>query len=122
MSADFYDCFDDVMKECLAEFDCRSPKIKLIRHSGRTMNSVTREMDAGTTAEIEVTGVTVPYNNNQIDGVTVQANDRRLVIDSQQEPQIDDDVLIDTENFAIIAIETYNPGGQKIGYSLQLRR
>ena len=117
----FYDCFDDVMRECLAEFDERTPSIKLVRTTGRTMNPVTCELDAGTESEIDIVGVTVPYNNAQVDGTTIQTRDRRLVIDSQQAPLHDDKVLLDGAKFSIVNIQTFNPGGQIIGYELQLR-
>lgn len=117
----FYDCFDEVMKECLAEFDERSPKIKLIRTTGNVMNPATRKLDAGTEAEVDLTGVTVPYTNSQIDGTTQQQNERTLIIDSNQKPSYDDKVLLDEIRFSIISIELYNPGGQIIGYRLQLR-
>ena len=118
----FYDCFDDVVQEMLAEFDCRSTSIYLVRHSSRTMNPVTRELDAGSTANLDVVGVTVPYKQTQIDGTTIQAKDIRLVIDSQQAPQADDDVVIDGDSFGIVDIKTFNAGGAVLGYDLQVRR
>lgn len=118
----FYDCFVDVVIECLAEFDCRTPKIKLIRKTEAIMNTVTRELDPQTVSEIEVTGVTVPYDQKLIDGTTILSSDIRLIIDSQQEPQQADDVIIDNISSGIISISPFNAGGVVLGYELQVRR
>jgi len=119
---DFYDCFVEVVQECLAEFDCRIVKIKLVRHSAAVMNTTTAELDPQTETDIEVSGVTVPYAKTLIDGSTIQEGDIRLVIDSQQEPQQADDVIIDGDSYGIVSNTIFNAGGVVLGYDLQVRR
>ena len=50
----FYDDFADIFEECVDVFDERAVKIKFVRHSDRVMNSITRELDTGTTSDVEI--------------------------------------------------------------------
>ena len=120
--SNFYSDLSVIMKECLAEFDCRTTKMRLVRHSGRVMNPVTRELDAGTETEIEVTGITIPFSKSQIDGSAILDGDIRVILDEDTDPQEDDDILIDGDNYSIVSKTTFRAGGVLLGFDLVVRR
>lgn len=120
--SEFYSDLDDIMKECLADFDCRTAKLILVRHIGRVMNATTRELDVGSDVEIEFTGITIPLGKNLIDGTAILEGDIRVVMDSDITPIQGDDVKIDGDNYGIVRITPFNAGGVVLGYDLQVRR
>ena len=69
-----------------------------------------------------VIGVTTPYQSRLINEKTIKTGDIRLVIDSAVEPDMKDKVLIDGNEYSIVNLLRYNPGGVGIGYELQLRK
>ena len=85
--------------------------------------------DAWTTTEITpvdhaCTAVLTDYNARDIDGSIIQANDRRVLIDSSIdiEPNSTDSFVSGGIQYAIISVNEVNPGGVKILYQLQVRR
>ena len=120
--SDYYDCFVDMVIECLEEADCRATPIQLTRYTGRVMNATTCELEPGTTSTIDLNAVTAPYQESMIDGTTRQEGDIAVIADSQQAPEVDDEVNIDGQSYGIIATEQINPGGVVIAYIMQVRR
>ena len=106
----------------LNELDERDTKIQLVRHSGRTFDDAEREQLPGTTENLDVNGVSHKLNKPIKPGTAVVSGDVRVLLDSLVAPLEADNVLIDTLNYSIIALNTLNPGGVLIGYELQVRR
>ena len=119
---DFYSDLDQIMQECLADFDCRTQKLQLIGKTSKQMNPVTREFEFVEAAPVEITAITLPVNKSVIDGETVFADDIRVIMDKQIKPEVDDNVLIDGDNCAFVQIATFNAGGVVLGYDCVVRR
>jgi hypothetical protein len=104
----------------LNKYDCRK-SIKFVRNNG-SINPSTGEFDQSSGQEITVNGVTSTYADRLINETTVLTGDIRLAIDSNVEPKQSDDVLIDGDQYSIIAIDKKNAGGIVVSYILQLRK
>lgn len=62
------------------------------------------------------------YNLKDIDGEIVQQNDINLILYCTSEPNLDDEVTLDSDIYHIINIQKMNAQGSTIVYRLQLRK
>jgi primase-polymerase (primpol)-like protein len=98
-------------------------KIKIVRPGAKTWNPTLGAYEFGPPSEIPVTGVTVPYATNLINGTTIQASDVRLVITNDVEPLMDDKVLVDGKQYSVVRPEpaSYTGAELSVVYKAQLR-
>ena len=110
--------------ELLTEFDERTVKVKLLRAGTKTWDEIEAEYIFGAATEVDLTGVASSYNQALINGTTIQANDIKFVSTNAEEPQQDDKVVIDTEQYSIISVSPYAYTGKAltIAYEIQLRK
>ena len=120
MSSDLYDCLQQVATDLLTEFDCRK-NITVTRNTGG-INGSTGEFDPGTGDTFTVIGVTVPWNDSDVDETRIFSTDIRLVIDHEVEPIKDDIFDIDGLKYTAVDIKVNNPGGIILNYEVQLRK
>jgi hypothetical protein len=118
----FYDDLDAIMQECLADFDCRTQKLQLVGKSSKQMNPITREFEFTEAVPVEITAITLPVNKSVIDGESIFVGDIRVIMDKKQQPQKDDNIIIDGENYAFVQIDTFNAGGVLLGFDCVVRR
>ena len=113
-----------VADKLLAKFDERTVKVKLLRAGVSYWDEIEAETIFPPPTEIDLTGVASSYNQALINGTTIQANDIKFVSTNAQEPQQDDKVVIDTEQYSIISVSPYAYTGKDltIAYEIQLRK
>jgi len=116
----FYSRMQDTATRLLNKYDCRK-NIAIVRNTGE-INKTEGTFEPSEGESFVVIGVTTPYQSRLINEKTIKTGDIRLVIDSAVEPNMKDKVLIDGNEYSIVNLLRYNPGGVGIGYELQLRK
>lgn len=96
--------------------------ITLSRETGGSIDPVTGAVTPGADASVTTTGILLKYPDMMIDGTRILDSDRRLLISNEQIPQPSDKPLIDSQEWAIVNIETLSPAGTDVIYELQVRR
>ena len=67
-------------------------------------------------------GVFLPYNERQIDGRRIQAGDQIVYLDDTVEPEMDDLITKDGEQWTVVMVKRFAPGTVHLMYSCQVRR
>ena len=108
-----------VANDLLAEFGA---PVTLRRRSGGTFDPVTGTATGETTTTLTTTGYVKPFRTDLIDGSRIQRGDRMLVLDDTQAPAMGDTVLIGTDYWHIIDIETTSGPSTPVCYFVHLRK
>ena len=83
------------------------------RIGGSTFNPTTGAYSGGSTSTVSGKGVRMNYSKSEIDGEMVQRDGGT--------PEIDDNVLFDSENYRVMSVITISPSDTDVMYELQLR-
>ena len=67
-------------------------------------------------------GVTLNYNNSEIDGSLIQSGDIRLLFEDKGLITINSKVLIDSDTYRVEAVEKIKPANTTVFYEMRLRR
>ncbi|MDT8372018.1 MAG: hypothetical protein RQ783_08525 [Gammaproteobacteria bacterium] len=90
-----------------------------------TIDPVTGLGTAGTAITFAGTGLIFDYEKKLIDGVQIQTQDKRLLLEPDliggNEPMIDDVVTTIGGDFTVISVSPLAPDGMVIKYDVQLR-
>lgn len=86
-------------------------------NSNGTYNTTTGAFGGGSTVTYAGRGVFINYVEEDIDGTTVQADDRKLLLQSATKPENGDRV----ENIQIIQVRTIQSGTTVVAYICQVR-
>jgi len=105
-AATFYADMAATALSLLTEF---GKTITLVRVTGNTYNPVTGDTVAGTGASVTTTGLIRPYPAKMVDGIRILADDREVVLSSDQTPVATDKIVIGGANWAIVGIKTVKP-------------
>lgn len=113
-----------VSDKLLTKFDERDVKIQLKVAGARTFNNITAEYEWGADTQYEMTGVAVGYDDNMIDGTTIQTGDIRLVVFCEVKPENENKVIIDGTEYSIVNISpaAYTGIDKVINYKIQIRK
>jgi len=119
-AATFYIGMAATAKSLLARY---GTTVTLHRVTGETFDPVTGATVAGSDASVTTTGVLLKYAENAIDGVSIMAGDRKLVLSNEQEPLPSDNPVIGGENWSIVSIDPVKPDdATPVVYFVQVRR
>tara|TARA_R110000803_G_scaffold30657_1_gene68998 strand:+ start:198 stop:557 length:360 start_codon:yes stop_codon:yes gene_type:complete len=92
------------------------------RIGGSTFNPTTGAYSGGSTSTVSGKGVRMNYSKSEIDGEMVQRDDAKLYFSADGgTPEIDDNVLFDSENYRVMSVITISPSDTDVMYELQLR-
>lgn len=95
-----------------------------ITRNQSTINPITGQTQSGVSGgPYYVVGVLTNYDDKDIDGTSIKAGDRKLILDSSAAPLKDDLLSMDSENLGkIVSIKTVKPAATVICYILQMRK
>lgn len=80
-----------------------SGNLKIVQRV-RTTDKLTGTVTTDSETEVAVNGAVTDYTNNQVDGVTVQRGDRRIIIDKTVVPALTDYVKYTGKRYRIISV------------------
>lgn len=86
-----------------------------------TVDPITGAGTPGTPVTFTGKAAIFDYNVSLIDGVMIQASDKRMVIESTNEPQTSDVVTTATGDFTVVAVNPLSPAGTVVKYDVQIR-
>ncbi len=93
------------------------------RTSGASFNPTTGSYTGGSTTTITGKAVRLNYSKAEIDGEMVQRDDARMYFQAGNgAPEIDDNILFDSENYRVMDVVTIAPSDTDVLYELQIRR
>ena len=93
------------------------------RTGGATFDPTTGSYTGGSTTTITGKVVRLNYSKNEIDGGMVQRDDARMYFQAGNgAPEIDDNILFDSENYRVMNVITTAPSDTDVMYELQVRR
>lgn len=93
------------------------------RTGGASFNPTTGSYTGGSTTTITSKAVRLNYRKGEIDGEMVQRDDARMYFEAGNgAPEIDDNILFDSENYRVMDVTTIAPSDTDVLYELQLRR
>lgn len=113
-----------VADDLLVKFDERTDKIMLVRPGSKAFNVSTGEYEFTGGETVPITGVVTTYDNNMIDGTTVQSGDKRLISTANEVVSNDDKVILDGVEHSVVSVSPYAYTGDSmtIAFEAQLRR
>ena len=95
----------------------------LTRTSGNTFDPAAGSYSGGSTTTLTGKGVRLNYSKSEIDGEMIQRDDFRMYFSADAGvPEIDDNLLFDSDNYRVMSVITISPSGADIMYELQIRR
>lgn len=112
-----------VASKLLSQFDESDGRIVLIRKGGAVWDPVLAEMVQSPDVEIKMTGVTVAYSEQMVNGTTIQAGDVQViasVVDGGISPQ--DKIKIDGALWSIVGVPMVDYTGLTLCHKIQCRR
>lgn len=86
-----------------------------------TFDPVLGVVNSAATTSFTANGVVVDYDKSQIDGESVLKNDKRLLLDSDDAPSVNDVAVIGSIDYTIVSVRELNPGGTVVIYDCQIR-
>jgi hypothetical protein len=113
----FYNYMAGVALELLNEF---GTEITFSR-GGPDEDPLSGEMSEDEATESKPLGIVVHYKDSLIDGKTIMAGDRMLVLDNSFEPKQADRVQVGEDFWNIVAIKTVKPSLVVVCYFCQVR-
>lgn len=116
--SDFYANMAATAKRLIAKFGYAT---QVKRIGSKVVNPVTGGV-TGTSTTYTVQGILQPYPDALINGTSILASDRLIIIDAQHEPLITDKFVIQGQDWAAISIKASNPAGTALVYFVQVRR
>ena len=117
----FYGDMANVVTDLLGEFGAN---VLLIREIDEEIDPVTGDILVEA-EEVEYTlkGIMKKYPENLIDGSRITVSDRQLMLETSViEPLMTDKITINDQNWPIMEIESINPAGTALLYTLRVRR
>lgn len=91
------------------------------RTSGATYNAVTGAVSGGTTADTNVKGLFVAWDERYDGEASKAGTDRIAVLDATLEPLVSDRLLVSSVAYEIVAVQQVNPAGTPLVYRVQVR-
>lgn len=94
----------------------------LTRTAGDTFNPATGAYTGGSTVTITGKAVRMMFAKSEVNGVTIQASDVRLLFQAGNgAPLINDNCLFAGINYRVMDIMSTSPAGTDVYYDIQLR-
>ena len=101
----------------------------LHRRPASTYSAITGAV-TGSATDTAVKAMVSPYKRGEINGTSIQANDRQALIsaaDLSTEPKPDDEFFTsstadDAQRFRVVGVEAIKPGDTAVAWVLQVRR
>lgn len=115
----FYDDMAATATELLTEFGA---PVTLARTTGESTHPVTGVVTPGTDDTKTTIGILKKYPDNFIDGTRILSGDRMLILDASVQPLMTDRPVIGEQQWTPVSIETINPAGTPLTYSVQVRK
>lgn len=92
------------------------------RTGGSTFNPATGSYSGGSTTTVTGKAVRLNYSKSEVDGEMVQRDDAKMYFQAGNgAPEIDDNMLFDSENYRVMNVITIAPTDTDVMYELQLR-
>lgn len=115
----------DYSKQILSVYGTLLKKGQSVTITRKTAGDYDASTGSVTITESTETGMGLPlnYSDREIDGVTVQQTDTKLILSAHgiSKPQINDNAEINGRSFTIKNVKELWPGGDAIMYTCQLR-
>lgn len=101
----------------------RGQSVTFTRAVSGTIDPITGEGTAGTPITFTGFGLVFDYEKRLVDGVQIQSQDKRLLLEPGvvQIPAIDDVATTVNGNFTVVNVSPLNPDGTVVKYDVQLR-
>lgn len=120
--AEFYDNFASLAQRLIRS---RGQEVKFTRAVAGSQDPITGVGTPGTSITFTGFGLVFDYQSTLIDGVQIQAQDKRLLLEPSltggNAPQIDDVVTTANGNYTTLRVEPLSPAGTVVKYDVQLR-
>lgn len=101
--------------------DTYGQTVTINRTTGDSFNAVTGITTPGSPDNLTGSMAIFDYEVNLIDGINIQVGDMRGILESTNEPFINEVVTTADGNFNILKVKPLSPGGEVVIYELQLR-
>ena len=106
----------------LDKFDESDGRIKLVRKGIQTWDNDAGEFLPGADTTIDLVGVTVNFEDSEINNTTILAGDVKVVVTSNEPIKLNDKLLIDGIEWSVVSEPKSNYCGIPICYAVQARR
>jgi len=92
-----------------------------VARTAGTFDPVTGTTPTATASSFTGKGAIFDYETRQIDGTSIQAGDKLLLLEAGNAPQINDTVTIGNITMQVVSFSTLAPAGEVVMYDVQLR-
>ena len=106
----------------LDKFDESDGRIKLVRKGIPTWDDDAGEFLPGIDTSIDLVGVTVNFEDSEINNTTILTGDVKVIVTSKEPIKLNDKLLIDGIEWSIVAEPKTQYTGTVICYILQARK
>ena len=106
----------------LDKFDESDGRIKLIRKGIPTWDDDAGEFLPGFDSTIDLVGVTVNFEDSEINNTTILASDIKVIVTSKEPIKLNDKLLIDDVEWSVVSEPKANYCGVPICYMVQARK
>ena len=106
----------------LGKFDESDGRIKLVRKGIPTWDNDAGEFLPGIDATIDLVGVTVDFDESEINNTTILAGDVKVIVTSNEPIKLNDKLLIDGIEWSVVSEPKANYTGIPICYMMQARK
>ena len=106
----------------LGKFDESDGRIKLVRKGIPTWDNDAGEFLPGVDSTIDLVGVTVNFEDSEINNTTILSGDVKVIVTSKEPINLNDKLLIDDVEWSVVSEPKANYTGIPICYAVQARR
>lgn len=116
--SDFYTGLASTAKSLLSKY---GQTVTLTRSVSGTVDPITGIGTAGTSTSFTANGAVLMFSKSLIDGTNILATDKRVLIDSDNKPMINDVITTSGGDLTVLAVNAIAPSGQAVIYEMQCR-
>lgn len=113
--------YTGLSKTALKLLKSKGQELTIKRTTGGTLDPVTGTTSAAINTEFTGYGAVFDFDTRQIDGTTIQAGDKRILLQSGNAPKIGDSITSLDGVSTCINFKTLAPAGEVVIYELQVR-
>jgi hypothetical protein len=114
-----YSALADTVEKLIAKY---GKTLTLRAYSAATYDPVTMTYTAGTAIDTLVNAVEETYKAFEVDGTHIQAGDIKLMVFSSVVPDTSMKIVIDSVEWAIVAVYPLRPANTTLYYIIQARK
>lgn len=95
--------------------------VTVTRENVGTVDPITGEGTPAADTTFTAKGCVFNYNQALIDGAQIKSGDKKIILESTNEPMINDVVTTTEGDFTVISVKPTSPAGTVVIYELQVR-